>query len=148
MNSVRFWPRGRFPPGCPYSWVQFFQCALWWLMPWHCSALCWYYVTLVACPILAVLGARIKRAWNNNRLYYIIILLTLCSVYAGLCASLCARLYAVLLLFDYAKSCKNNQKLNTFAYASFMRFIPMRRMFQVLLYAGFMQHFFWNIFLI
>ena len=71
----------------------------------------------------------------------IIILLTLCSVYTGLCASLCARLYAVFMLFDYAKSCKNNQTLNTFDYASFMRFIPMRRMFQVLLYAGFMHDF-------
>ena len=69
-------------------------------------------------------------------------MMALCSVYTGLCASLYARLYAVFMLFDYAKSCKNNQKLNTFAYANFMRVIPMRRMFQVLLYAGFMQHFF------
>ena len=76
-----------------------------------------------------------------KKLFRIIILLTLCSVYTGLCASLYARLYAVFMLFDYAKSCKNNQKLNTFDYASFMRVIPMRRMFQVLLYAGFMRDF-------
>ena len=71
------------------------------------------------------------------------ILLTLCRGYTGLCTGLYARLYAVFMLFDYAKSCKNNQKLNTFDYASFMRVLPMRRMFQVLLYAGFMCDFFW-----
>ena len=75
-------------------------------------------------------------------LFPVVILLTLCSVYTGLCASLYARLYAGFVLFDYATSCKHNQQINTFGYASFVRFIPMRRMFQVLLYAGFMQHFF------
>ena len=70
------------------------------------------------------------------------ILLTLCRGCAGLCTGLYVRLYAMFMLFDYAKSCKYNQKLNTFDYASFMRFLPMRRMFQVLLYAGFMQHFY------
>ena len=45
------------------------------------------------------------------------------------------------MLPDYAKSCKHNQQLNAFDYASFMRVLPMRRMFQVLLYAGFMHHF-------
>ena len=74
-------------------------------------------------------------------LFPVIILLTLCSVYTGLCASLYARLYAVFMLFDYATSCKYNQTLNTFDYASFMRVLPMRRMFQVLLYAGFMHQF-------
>ena len=34
--------------------------------------------------------------------------------------------------FDYAKSCKYNKKLNTFDYASCLRVMPMRRMFQVL----------------
>ena len=114
-------------------------------MPWHCSALCWCYVALVVCP---------GRAWGQHKasvkpaqdsggeqtIYYIIIL-TLCSGYTGLCASLFARLYAVFMLFDYAKSCKNNQKLNIFDYASFMRVLPMRGMFQVLLYAGFMRDF-------
>ena len=77
-----------------------------------------------------------------------VLLLTLCRVYTRLCASLYARPYAVFMLFDYAKSCKNNKKLNTFDYASFMRVIPMRRMFQVLLYAGFMHHFLDTLFLI
>ena len=98
-------------------------------MPWHYSAVCWCYVALVACPVLAVLGASLKRARNR----------ALCSVYTGLCASLYARLYAVFMLFDHAKSCKNNDMFNTFDYASFLRFLPMRRMSQVLLYAGFMQ---------
>ena len=38
--------------------------ALWRLMPWHCSASCWCYVALVACPALAVLGASIKQAYS------------------------------------------------------------------------------------
>ena len=70
------------------------------------------------------------------------ILLTLCRGYAGLCTGLYVRLYAVFMLFDYAKSCKNNRKLNAFDYASFMRVLPMRRMFQVLLYATFCLIFF------
>ena len=36
--------------------------------------------------------------------FRIITLLTLCSVYTGLCVSLYARLYAVFMLFEYAKS--------------------------------------------
>ena len=114
-------------------------------MPWHCSALCWCYVALVVCP---------GRAWGQHKasvkpaqdsggeqtIYYIIIL-TLCSGYTGLCTGLYARLYAVFMLFDYAKSCKNNQQLHTFDYASFMRVPPMRRMFQVLLYAGLCRDF-------
>ena len=71
-----------------------------------------------------------------------VILLTLCRGYTGLCTGLYARLYAVFMLFDYDTSFENNQHFNTFDYASFMRFLPMRRMFQVLLYAGFMQHVF------
>ena len=50
MNSVRPWPRGGSPPGRPFSWTQFFPSTLYRLMPWHCSALCWCYVMLVACP--------------------------------------------------------------------------------------------------
>ena len=38
-----------------------------------------------------------------KQLFRIIILLTLCSVYTGLCVCLYARLYAVFMLFDYAK---------------------------------------------
>ena len=45
------------------------------------------------------------------------------------------------LLFDYAKSCLHNLTFNTSDYARFMRVLPMRRMFQVLHKAGFMQHF-------
>ena len=82
-------------------------------------------------------STRLRRRTNNK---YIIIL-TLCSVYTGLCASLYVCHYAVFMLFDYATSCKNNRKLNAVAYASFMRVLPMRRMFQVLLYAGFMHVF-------
>ena len=37
-------------------------------MPWHYSALCWCYVTLVACPVLAVLGASIKEREASTRL--------------------------------------------------------------------------------
>ena len=68
--------------------------------------------------------------------------LTVCRGYTGLCTGLYARLYAVFMLFDYAKSCEHNDIFNTFDDASFMRFLPMRRMFQVLLYAGFMRDFF------
>ena len=66
-------------------------------------------------------------------------------LYRALCVSLCTSLcgaYAV----RFCKSYKYNQKLNTFDYASFMRVIRMRRMFQVLLYAGFMHHFSLNTF--
>ena len=62
------------------------------------------------------------------------ILPTLCCGYAGPCTRLYERLYAVLMLFAYAKT------FRTFDYASFMRFILMWRMFQLLAYAGFMQH--------
>ena len=110
-------------------------------MPWYCSALCWCYVALVVCPGRAwgQHKASVKPAQDSGgeQTVYYVILLTLCSVYTGLCASLYARLYAVFMLFDYAKSCKYNRKLNTFDYASFMRVIPMRRMFQLLLYARF-----------
>ena len=48
---VQFGPGGgRSSPGRSSSWIQFFPFALCWLMPWHCSALCWCYVMLVACP--------------------------------------------------------------------------------------------------
>ena len=86
-------------------------------MPWHYSASCGCYVALVACPVLA------------------------------LCASLYTPLYAVFMLFDYTKRYKNNEMFSKFDYASFMRFLPMRRMFQVLLYACFMQYFFDTCFL-
>ena len=53
-----------------------------------------------------------------------------------LCTSICG-VYAVWL----CQTLYFIEEFRTYEYASFMRVIPVRRMFQVLLYAGFMQHF-------
>ena len=94
MNSVRPWPRGRSPPGRPFSWIQFFPFALWWLMPWHCSALCWCYVALVR----GLPGSYVL--FRISFLSYGYFTNFMQCLYRALCVSLCTSLcgvYAVWL---------------------------------------------------
>ena len=146
MSSVRSWWREVFSgtfflmnPVLPAYFISAYAVALFCFMLVLCST------RGLPCPGRAwgQHKASVKPAQDSGGEQTIncIILLTLCSGYTGLCASLYARLYAVFMLFDYAKSCTYKQKLNTFDYASFMRVRPMRRMFQCLLYAGFMHIF-------
>ena len=60
---------------------------------------------LVTCPGCAwgQHKASVKPAQDRKLFVSQIMLLTLCSVYTGLCVCLYTRLYAVFMLFDYAK---------------------------------------------
>ena len=118
MSSVRPWSRGRevfsgtsflMNPVLPAYFITAYAVALFCFM-------------LVLCgtrglPLPIIRDPRLPRGClhpprippQNNivcfakQLFRIIILLTLCSVYAGLCVCLYTRLYAVFMLFDYAK---------------------------------------------